>query len=203
MIAVPRISAGCASRIASSVSFAIALDESRAERVGRDAERAHVVFERDALDDLLVRGARVDQRAAERLEETARRVQPSGAMLGDLAGAAGDDVLVTFAAALRVVGRPEAVGDGFGFFEDEAVVVERAQRLDVVFVDGVERPDPAREAVGAIVEAGRRFGVSIATRIGCAFELSLSGMTKPRAAAIVGRARRACQQDGRGHDHQH
>ena len=63
-------------------------------------------------------------------------------MLRDLAGAAGDHVLMTFAAALRVVGRPEAVGKVFDFFEDEAVVVERAQRLDVVFVERTRTPDP-------------------------------------------------------------
>ena len=78
--------------------------------------------------------ARMDQRPAERLEELAFE-QSSGAMFRDLAGAAGDDVLVAFAAALGVVGRAEAIGDGLDFFENEPIVVERAERDDVVFVD--------------------------------------------------------------------
>ena len=52
----------------------------------------------------------MDQRAAERLEELAIQ-QTSGAVLRDLAGAAGDDVLVAFTTALRVVGGAEAVRD--------------------------------------------------------------------------------------------
>ena len=50
----------------------------------------------------------------------------AGAVLGDLAGAAGHDVLMALAAGLRVVGRAEAVRDRLGFLEDEAVVVERS-----------------------------------------------------------------------------
>ena len=141
-----------------------ALDEAVAERVGRDAERADVVFERDALDDCRVGRARVDQRAAERFEEAAGRVHPSGAMLGDLAGAAGDDVLVALGTALRVVGRAEAVGDHFDFLEDEAVVVERAVRHDVIFIDRVERRSLPQKAVGAVVEAGRRLAEEIRLR---------------------------------------
>ena len=85
-------------------------------------------------------------------------LQAPGAVLGDLAGAARDDVLVTFAAGLRVVRRPEAVGDRLDFLEDEAVVVERTQRHHRVLVDGVEGRTLRVEAVGAIVEGGRRFG---------------------------------------------
>ena len=64
-------------------------------------------------------------------------------MLGHLAGAAGDDVLMALAARLGVVGRAEAVGDGLDLFEDEPVVVERPQRHDVVLVERVERLGPA------------------------------------------------------------
>jgi hypothetical protein len=77
-------------------------------------------------------------------------------MLGDLAGAAGGDVLMAFGAALRVVRRPEAVGDRFDFLEDETVVVERAVGHDVVFIERVVRRSLRKEAVGAVVEAGRR-----------------------------------------------
>src|SRR5688572_7249805 len=82
-------------------------------------------------------------------------------MLGDLAGAAGHDVLMAFGAALRVVGRPEPVGQHFDFFEDEAVVVERAVRFGVVLVERVERRPLSQEAVGAVVEARRRLAEEI------------------------------------------
>src|SRR4029453_18336120 len=70
------------------------LDKAGTERDGRDPERTYVVLERDALDDVGVRRGRMDQRAAERLEEAARGVESTGAVLGDLAGSAGDDVLM-------------------------------------------------------------------------------------------------------------
>jgi hypothetical protein len=60
-------------------------------------------------------------------------------VLGDLAGAARDDVLVTFAAGLRVVGRPEPSAIVLDLLEHEAVVVERTQRDDRVLVERVER----------------------------------------------------------------
>ena len=81
-----------------------------------------------------------------------------GPVFGHLAGAAGDDVLVAFAAGLAVVGRAETVADGLGFFEDEAVVVERSQGHDGVFVDGGERRALRVHAVGLVVETRRRFG---------------------------------------------
>ena len=133
------------------------LDVAGAERVGRDAERADVVLERDALDDVRVRGAGLDQRAAERLEEHLA-VHAPGAVLRDLARAAGHDVLVAFAAALRVVGRAEPVRDQLDFLEDEAVVVERAPRHDRVFIEGFVGRPLRRESVGPVVEAGQRLG---------------------------------------------
>ena len=39
------------------------------------------------------------------------------AQFGDLAGAAGNGILMALAAGLRVVERAEAVGDGFGFLK--------------------------------------------------------------------------------------
>ena len=59
-------------------------------------------------------------------------------LLGDLARASGHHVLMALTAALRVVGRPEPVGDLFNLLEDESVVVERGERRDVAFFDGVK-----------------------------------------------------------------
>ena len=61
-------------------------------------------------------------------------------------------------ATLAVVHRAQPVRDLFRFLEDEPVVVERAQRHDVVLVEAFERRPLFGEAVGEIVEAGRRFG---------------------------------------------
>ena len=81
-----------------------------------------------------MRRATLDQRSARAIRRRPR-LEPAGSVLGDLARAAGHDILVAFAAALRVVGRSESVGDRFDLFEDEAVVVERPQRDDVVLID--------------------------------------------------------------------
>ena len=78
------------------------------------------------------------ERPAERLEELVAH-EPTRAVLGDLAGTAGRDVLMTLAATLRVVDRAQSVGDDFDLLEDEAVVVERTQRHDIVLVDRLER----------------------------------------------------------------
>jgi hypothetical protein len=67
--------------------------------------------------------ARSDQRAALRIEELAAGQVPRS-LFGDLAGAAGHHVLVTLAAALRVVGRTEPVGDDLHFLERLAIGVE-------------------------------------------------------------------------------
>ncbi len=133
------------------------LHEARAERVRGDPERADVVLEVDALDDAGMRRATLDQRAAERLEEDLA-VHAARAVLGDLAGAAGYHVLVTFAATLGVVGRPETVHHGLDFLEDEAVVVERTQRNDIVLIDRIEWRSLRRKSVRAVIEAGRRLG---------------------------------------------
>ena len=130
------------------------LDEAVAQRVGRDAERADVVLDGDELHDVGMGGARLDQRPAQRLEELAVEHVP-GAVLGDLARAAGHDVLVALAAALGVVGRAQAVVDGLDLLEDEPVVVERAQRDHIVLVS-VSNGGPCDEAVGLVVEPGRR-----------------------------------------------
>ena len=188
MTAVPRISAGCASRSASSVSLAThsmkplpsVLVEMRNVRTSSsNATRSTIVR---------VRGARVDQRAAERFEEAAGRVHPPGAMLGDLARAAGHDVLVAFGAALRVVRRTEAVRDHFDFLEDEAVVVERAVRHDVVFVERVVRRPLLQEAVGTVVEAGGRLAeeIRLRDRVGRLLYRHHSRMLKAVRRAVVG-----------------
>ena len=133
------------------------LHEARPEGVRGHAEGADVVLEGHALDDLGVRRPRVDQRAAEGLEEHVA-VQPPGAVLRDLARASGHDVLVALAAGLRVVGRAEAVVDAFDLLEDEAVVVEGAQGDDVVLLEGLEVGPLLEVAVGEVVEARRSLG---------------------------------------------
>ena len=124
------------------------------------------------------------QRPAQRLEELAVE-HVAGAVLGHLAGAAGDDVLVALAAGLGVVGRAQAVGDGLGLLEDEAVVVERAQRHDVVLVQRVERLALGIHAVGLAVEPGRGLG-GIASAEERALRIHGPGADERLPAAIVG-----------------
>jgi hypothetical protein len=59
-------------------------DEAATERAGREAKRSDVVLEGHALHDVRMRGPRMDQRAAQGLEELIA-VQASGAMFRDLA----------------------------------------------------------------------------------------------------------------------
>ena len=75
----------------------------------------------------------MDKRPAERCEKLSI-YRASGPLDGYLAGTAGDHVLMTFAAALRVVCRPQAIGDGFDLFESETVIVERPKLDDVVLI---------------------------------------------------------------------
>ena len=66
----------------------------------------------------------LDQRAAKLLTKSVSNSLPTS-LLGNLTGAAGDDALMTFAAALRVESRADAVLDAFRFLEDKAIAVER------------------------------------------------------------------------------
>jgi hypothetical protein len=58
----------------------------------------------------------------------------SGTMLSDLAGSAGNYVLMTFATTLRVIGGPKSVGNYFGFLKDKPVVVEGSARHNRILV---------------------------------------------------------------------
>ena len=78
------------------------------------------------------------ERTAKRLEELVAH-EPTRAVLRNLAGTARRDVLMTLAATLRVIDGAQSVRDYFDFLEDEAVIVERTQRHDIVLVDRLER----------------------------------------------------------------
>ena len=123
--------------------------------VGGNAERTDAVFEGHALEDVRMSRTRLDQRATHRLHEL-QQLQAPGAVLGHLARAAGHDVLVTLAARLGVERRAQSVSDRLDFLEDETIVIEGTQRHDRVFIDRVECRPLGVEAVGAIVECGRR-----------------------------------------------
>ena len=60
----------------------------------------------------------------------------SGAEFLDLAGGAGDRVLMAFAAGLRIEDRAKSIADGFGFFKFAAIHCESGR---------------VRQAVGLIV----------------------------------------------------
>ena len=94
-------------------------------------------------------GARLDERAAGRGDE--RPVGPAvpGPRFEDLTDAAGDAVLVALGAGLRVVDRAEPCGYCVALLEDGLVADECA---------GDGRVCALRlEAVGLVVEGGRRF----------------------------------------------
>jgi hypothetical protein len=72
--------------------------------------------------------------------------------------------------------------------EDEAVVVERAIRLDVVLVERLERRTLSQEPVGATVEACRRLAEEIRLRDGRRFLYRHSSrMLEAAGGAFVGR----------------
>jgi hypothetical protein len=113
-------------------------------------------WSRHALEDVGVGRTRLDQRAADRLDELSQ-LETSRSVLGNLARATGHDVLMTFAAGLRIERGTEAVRDALDLLEYEPIVVEGTQRYDAVFVDGVELGPLDVEPVGAIVERRRGF----------------------------------------------
>src|SRR4029077_16520194 len=124
-----------------------AFDKAIAERIGRDAEGRNVIFESDAFDDIGMRSSRLDERSAQRLE-TLIALVVAGPMFGDLARAAGHDVLMALAATLRVVSWPEAVRIRLHFLGDESVVMEGTPRLDCILIDLLERRTLLVESVG-------------------------------------------------------
>jgi hypothetical protein len=130
------------------------LDQSVAEQVDRYPEGADVGVVRHVLLDLLVReraaradGAVVDQRPSfddhlaardrhPRGLKSALRIAQAGAELGHLAAAAGEGVLVAFAARLRVVQGPKSIGNVLdvvehGLIVDECRLIDRTVRLAV------------------------------------------------------------------------
>ena len=99
-------------------------------------------------------------------------------MLGHLARAAGDDVLMAFAAALGIVRRTETVRGGFDFLEDEAVVVVRPQRPRVPVFEGAKGRSLGIEPVGQIVESGQGFACTVTSATAVVFAsgpIDLSG----------------------------
>src|SRR6266496_90467 len=113
--------------------------------------------------DVGVSCTRLNQRTARRLEEFATEGVAS-AMLGYLARASRDHVLVALPAALSVVGRPKAAFFSFNFFKDEPAIVERTEWHNIVPVDRVERRPLLSEAVSQVVKTGRSF--SCVARVG-------------------------------------
>jgi hypothetical protein len=83
-------------------------------------------------------------------------------VFGTLARAAGHHVLVALAAALGVVRGSESVLQALDLLEDEAVVVERRERVHVLLVDRLEGRPLLQESIGQVVEARRRLGGGLA-----------------------------------------
>src|SRR5439155_27108439 len=97
--------------------------------------------------DVRERSTRLDERTARRFEELAIEGMPSP-VLGYLARAARDNVLVACAAALSVIGRPKTVLYGFLFFKNEPAFVVREKWLHVVLSDRVKIRPLFKVAVG-------------------------------------------------------
>ena len=138
------------------VRFRYALTESEPQRVGGDPKTDAAGFaDGHQFGGFGVCGSRLNQRAAERLEEGATR-QMTGALFRDLTCAAGDHVLVALAATLRVVGRSEPVCRAFHLLKNEPVVVEGIQGHDGPISDAAEVRPLRIEPVGHAVEARDR-----------------------------------------------
>ncbi len=129
-------------------------------------------------------------------------LQPPGAVLGDLARAAGRDVLVALAARLRVVDGSETVRAPLDLLEDESIVVERSQRHDRVLFERVEIRPLVEIAVREAVEARRRFGETPRRRRqgvagGRVFGCRCASRAKP-VSAILAQAVECASDDARG-----
>src|SRR5262249_9743425 len=127
------------------------------ESICRYTKRAGVILRGDLLHDIGISRARMNERSTQRFKELAVFRAP-GSKLCNLTGATRHNVLVAFPATLRVIRRPKSVLNAFSFLEDEPVIVERAERNDRVFVQGLEIWSLVSEAVGQIVKSGGRFG---------------------------------------------
>src|SRR5262245_61586365 len=92
-------------------------------------------------------GTRLDERTARRFEELAIERMPSP-VLGYLARGSRDNVLMTCAASLSVIGRSKTFLYGFLFFKDEPAIVVRAKWLHIVLIDFLKRRPLFKEAVG-------------------------------------------------------
>ncbi len=153
--AVPRIARGCCRRISSSVPLAIAsmnpLPSVLVDR--RNVRMSSSKSTSSAISGSVERECTSDPPSDSKNSPSSRRpVRCSAIWLAR----PGHDVLVAFAAGLRVVGRAQSVGDRFHFLEDEAVVVEGPERHDRLVGDRLERRPLRVHAVGLAVEAGGR-----------------------------------------------
>jgi hypothetical protein len=97
--------------------------------------------------DVGERSTRLDERTARRFEELAIEAMASP-LLGYLARAPRDNVLVARAAALSVIGRPKTFLYRFSFFKNEPAIIVRAKWLDIVLIDFLKRRSLFKEAVG-------------------------------------------------------
>src|SRR4051812_9674729 len=86
---------------------------------------------RSSQCDRLRTGPRLNEGPTLRSEELAVQ-EMAGAQHRHLARTACHDILMTFAATLCVVGRTEAVRDGFDLFEGRTVIIEDRLRLESV-----------------------------------------------------------------------
>src|SRR4030095_11413116 len=78
-------------------------------------------------------------------------------VLGDLAGASGNDILVAFPAALGVVCWAKTVGERFNFFKNEPRIIERAKRFDIVLIDRIKMRALWKDTVCFAVKTGESF----------------------------------------------
>src|SRR5262249_10705050 len=97
--------------------------------------------------DVRERSTRLDERTARRFEELAIQAMPSP-VLGYLARATRDNVLMARGAALGVIGRPKTFLYGFLFFKNEPAIVVGAKWLHIVLSDRVEIRPLFKIAVG-------------------------------------------------------
>ena len=138
------------------------LDETCSQRVRRDSEGPNIVLDRYHFDHVRVSGTGVHERAPEGLEELTIE-HMARTVLGHLARASGDDVLMALPAGLRVICGSKTIANGLHLFEDEPVVVEGPQRYDCVLVQRLEIGTLRVHSVRLIVESLRRFRWIVST----------------------------------------
>ena len=154
---------GVANCLESAIGYA--LDVTIAQSIGRHAEGSGFIRINHVLDDVGKGAPGLNQGTAQGFEKHIVFGMPRP-VFGNLAGASRDHILVACPTALSVIDRSKAKSRCFGFFKDEAAIVEGARWNHIIRGDGIEVGSLGGKAVGQVIKTGlgRRTGGTVIHR---------------------------------------